>query len=94
MIINRYYPGEPINIHIQSLINITQYNNRVITTKKGKCKLPWFCGNGEQVIPIISIIQAYRQMHTRGFMVLTGAYAESTGLVLDFSLDQNQVSVD
>ena len=26
--------------------------NRVITTKKGKGKLPLFCDNGEQVIPI------------------------------------------
>ena len=31
----KYYPGEPVNIHIQSLINIIQDNNRVITTKKG-----------------------------------------------------------
>ena len=30
-----YYPGEPVNIHIKSLINIIQENNRVITTKKG-----------------------------------------------------------
>ena len=29
------YPGEPVNIHIQSLINIIQDNNRVIGTKKG-----------------------------------------------------------
>ena len=35
MIINRYYPGETVNIHIQSLINIIQENNWVITTKKG-----------------------------------------------------------
>ena len=31
----KYYPGEPVNIHIQSLINIIQENNWVITTKKG-----------------------------------------------------------
>ena len=49
---NKDYPGEPINIHIQPLINIMQDNNRVITTKKGKGKLPIFCGNGEQVITI------------------------------------------
>ena len=36
MIINRYYPGEPVNIHIPSLINIIEENNRVITTKKGQ----------------------------------------------------------
>ena len=35
IIINLYYPGEPVNIHIQSLINSIQENNRVITTKKG-----------------------------------------------------------
>ena len=35
MTINRYYPGEPVNIHIQSLINIIQENNWVITNKKG-----------------------------------------------------------
>ena len=35
MIINIYYPGEPVNIGMQSLINIIQENNWVITTKKG-----------------------------------------------------------
>ena len=35
MIINIYYPGEPVNIHIKSLLNIIQENNLVITTKKG-----------------------------------------------------------
>ena len=35
MIININYPGEPVNVHIQSLINIIQENNWVITTKKG-----------------------------------------------------------
>ena len=49
---NKYYPGEPVNIHIQSLINIILEKNWVITTKKGKGKLPIFCGNGERVIPI------------------------------------------
>ena len=29
------YPGEPININIQSLINIIQDKNWAITTKKG-----------------------------------------------------------
>ena len=52
MIINIYSPGKPVNIHIQSLINIIQDNNRVITTKKGKGKLPLFFGNGERVNPI------------------------------------------
>ena len=49
---NRYYQGEPVNIHIQSSINILQDNNRVITTKKGKGKLPLFRGNEKRVIPI------------------------------------------
>ena len=49
---NKYYPGEPNNIHIQPLINIMQENKQVITTKKGKGKIPLFRGNGEQVIPI------------------------------------------
>ena len=31
----KYYPGEPVNIHIQSLINIIKENNWVIATKKG-----------------------------------------------------------
>ena len=35
IIINIEYLGEPFNIHIQSLINILQEYNRVITTKKG-----------------------------------------------------------
>ena len=48
----KYYPGEPINIHIQPLINIIQENNWVINTKNGKVKLPLFSGNVEQVIPI------------------------------------------
>ena len=48
----KYYPYEPVNVNIKSLINIIQDNNRLITTKKGKGKLPLFYGNGEQVIPI------------------------------------------
>ena len=30
----KYFPGEPFNIHIQSLINNFQDENWVITTKK------------------------------------------------------------
>ena len=52
IIINIYYPGEPVNIHIQSLINITQENNWVLPPKKGKGKLPLFRGNGERINPI------------------------------------------
>ena len=42
----KYYPAEPFHIHIQSLINIMQENNWVITTKMGKGKLSLFHGNG------------------------------------------------
>ena len=49
---NKYYPGEPVDIHIKSLINIILENNRVITIKNGKGKLPIFFGNRERVIPI------------------------------------------
>ena len=52
MIMNIYYPGEPVNIHIQSLINTIQENNWVINTKKGKGNFPLFYGNGERKIPI------------------------------------------
>ena len=31
----KYYPGKPVNIYVQSLINIIQEKNRLITTKKG-----------------------------------------------------------
>ena len=30
---NIYYPDEPVNIQTQSLINMIQNNNRVISTK-------------------------------------------------------------
>ena len=30
----KYYPYEPVNVNIKSLINIIQDNNRLITTKK------------------------------------------------------------
>ena len=40
VIANKYYPGEPVNIHIKSLINIFQENNWGINTKKGKGRLP------------------------------------------------------
>ena len=78
MIMKKYYPGEPVNIHVQSLINIIQKNNWVITTKKGQGKFPLFCGNGEQVIPIYG---GHGIMHvpyaaiqvTRTFQVVTHA---------------------
>ena len=52
---NKYCLGEPVNIHIQSLMNILQENNREITTKRGKSKLPLFSGNGERVITIYAL---------------------------------------
>ena len=51
IIIKKYYQGEPVNICIWSLIYIIQEKNRGNTTKKGKVKLPLFCGNLEKVIP-------------------------------------------
>ena len=44
---NKYYPGEPLNLRIKLLINIIQENNWVITTKKGRGKLPLFWGTRE-----------------------------------------------
>ena len=41
----KYYPDKPVNIHIKLSINTQQKNNWVIATKKGKGKLPLFCGN-------------------------------------------------
>ena len=48
----KYYPGEPVHINIPSLINIIQETIGKLPPKKGKGKLPLFCGNGEQVITI------------------------------------------
>ena len=42
----KYYPGEPVNILTQSLINIIQDNNRVVTTKKVQESITiilWLC---------------------------------------------------
>ena len=49
---NKYYSGEPVNIHMQSLINIMKDNDWVIIAKNSQGKLPLFHGNGERVIPI------------------------------------------
>ena len=49
-ITKKYYPGEPVNIHMQSLINIIQEENWFITNKKGIGKFPLFCSNGERVV--------------------------------------------
>ena len=35
-------PDEPVNIHMQSLINIIEYNNRLIETKKLKVNCDYF----------------------------------------------------
>ena len=54
---NKYHPGETVNINIKSLINILQENNWVITTKKkGNGKLPLFSGNREQIITIYGLM--------------------------------------
>ena len=49
---NKYYPGEPVHIHMKPLINIMKNKNFLITAKKGKCKLPLLCGNEEREISI------------------------------------------
>ena len=41
-IIKNNYPGEPFYINIQSLINIIQDNNRVITTKNVRVNCHYF----------------------------------------------------
>ena len=56
------YTGEPFNIHIQPLINIILDNNWGIATKKGKGKLPLFCGDGERIILI------YGTRYLKGFI--------------------------
>ena len=48
----KYYPNEPVIMHIKPLITIIQEKIWVIATKKGKGKLPLFCGFGEHAIPI------------------------------------------
>ena len=50
--INKYYPCEPVNIHTQLSLNTMQETNWETTTKSGKDKSPFFCGNGEQLIHI------------------------------------------
>ena len=52
MTIQKYYPSEPVSIHIQLLINIIQETTGYLPTKKGKDKLPLFSGNEERVIII------------------------------------------
>ena len=54
-IMNTYYPGEPVNIHIKSFIDIIEEKNWIVTTKKGKGKLLLFCGNLEQVITLYDV---------------------------------------
>ena len=52
----KYYPGVPVNVHKQPLINIIREKNWAITTKKGKGELPLFCGKGERVITIYGVV--------------------------------------
>ena len=66
MIIKKHYIDEPVNLHMKSLINITRENNRVITTKKHKGKLPLFCVNVEGKISIHTLVYmlcAYSDIH-------------------------------
>ena len=41
-ITKKYHPGEPVNIHTKSLINIMQEKNRVITTKRVMANYHYF----------------------------------------------------
>ena len=75
-IINKYYPDEPVFIYMQSLINIMHEKKWVITTKKGKGKLPLFCGNGERVITI------YASEARKKFDRKASVYQESIGEIL------------
>ena len=59
----KYYPGGPVNIHIQSLMNIIQEYNTVISPKEGKGKLPLFCGNRERVNPIYAQVDQWKILH-------------------------------
>ena len=34
-IMKKYYPGEPVNIHIQLLVDIIQEKSWAVTTRKG-----------------------------------------------------------
>ena len=80
-IMKKIHSGEPVNIHIQSLINIIQENNWVITTKKGKNKLSLFCGNGKRVIPIfLSIQQASPEYFSRTYSMLVKVISTPSAL--------------
>ena len=89
MIINRYYPGEPVNIHMKALINIIQENNWVIPPKKGKGQLPIFCGNGERVNPIYDWVMvvgvpqegAGQEVLGTSIQALLAFFCEDDGLV-------------
>ena len=52
MIMNKYYPVEPVHIYIQSLMNIMQEKIGKLPTKKGKGILPLFHGKRERLIPV------------------------------------------
>ena len=51
----KYYAGEPVNIHIESLINIIQDNNRVTPQEKDNGKLKLFFGNVEWIFTIYAL---------------------------------------
>ena len=51
----KYYPGEPVNINILSLLILSRINIGKLPPKKGKGELPLFCGNREQAIPIYGL---------------------------------------
>ena len=55
----KYYPGELVHMHIKPLMHIIQEKIGLLPPKKGKGKLPLFCGNGEWVITIYAVGEPY-----------------------------------
>ena len=55
---NKYYPGKPVNIHIQSLINIIRITIGYLPLIMVRVKLRLFHGNGKR----LNLIYACRSM--------------------------------
>ena len=51
----KYYPGEPVNIHIESLKILSGRTIGYLPPKEGKGKLPLFCGKGERLMTIYAM---------------------------------------
>ena len=57
----KYYPGETININVQSLIIISRIKIRSLPPKRVRGELPLFSGNVERVIPFYGEKGLYHQ---------------------------------